>query len=85
MKNIFKKAIAAGILLAITGSLAAFASTDATRVDAGTLASEEKTVSTVLKVGANITPHAEILEVVKESIHVLGGREIQRNDNIVIH
>ncbi len=65
MKNIFKKAIAAGLLLAITGSLAACASTDATRVDAGTLASEEKTVSTVLKVGANITPHAEILEVAK--------------------
>lgn len=65
MKNIFKKAIAAGLLLAITGSLAACASTEATRVDAGTLASEEKTVSTVLKVGANITPHAEILEVAK--------------------
>ena len=65
MKNIFKKAIAAGILLAITGSLAACAHTEATRVEAGTLASEQQTASTVLKVGANITPHSEILEVAK--------------------
>lgn len=62
MKNIFKKAIAAGLLLAVAGSFAACAKTDATKVNAGTLASEE---STVLKVGANITPHSEILEFAK--------------------
>ncbi|MCR4556684.1 MAG: MetQ/NlpA family ABC transporter substrate-binding protein [Saccharofermentans sp.] len=70
MKNIFKKAIATGLLLAITGSLAACAQTAATRVEAGTLASESQaddkaTENTVLKVGANITPHSEILEVAK--------------------
>ncbi len=62
MKNIFKKAIAAGLLLAITGSFAACSKTEATKVNAGTLASES---STVLKVGANITPHSEILEIAK--------------------
>ncbi len=62
MKNIFKKAIAAGLLLAITGSFAACAKTEATKVNAGTLANES---STVLKVGANITPHSEILEFAK--------------------
>ncbi|MBR3246925.1 MAG: metal ABC transporter substrate-binding protein [Clostridiales bacterium] len=69
MKNIFKKAIAAGLLLAITGSLAACAQTTGTRVDAATVASdaqtEAKAENTVLKVGANITPHSEILEVAK--------------------
>ena len=62
MKNIFKKAIAAGLLLAVAGSFAACAKTEATKVNAGTVASEE---STVLKVGANITPHSEILEFAK--------------------
>ena len=69
MKDIFKKAIAAGLLLAITGSLAACAQTSATRVDAATVASDSQTEAqaenTVLKVGANITPHSEILEVAK--------------------
>lgn len=66
MKNIFKKAIAAGLLLALTGSFAACAKTDGTRVDAGTLAgTEAQTEIVVLKVGANITPHSEILEVAK--------------------
>ena len=65
MKNIFKKAIAAGLLLAVTGSFAACSATEGTRVDAGTVASEAQTASTVLKVGANITPHSEILEVAK--------------------
>ena len=70
MKNIFKKAIATGLLLAITGSLAACAQATATRVEAGTVASESQaddkaTENTVLKVGANITPHSEILEVAK--------------------
>ena len=66
MKNIFKKAIAAGLLLALTGSFAACAKTEGTRVDAGTVASTEAQAETVvLKVGANITPHSEILEVAK--------------------
>lgn len=65
MKNIFKKAIAAGLLLALTGSFAACAKTNAATVassDAGTTAQAE---AVVLTVGANITPHAEILEVAK--------------------
>ena len=65
MKNIFKKAIAAGLLLALTGSFAACAKTNAATVassDAGTAAQAE---AVVLTVGANITPHAEILEVAK--------------------
>lgn len=66
MKNIFKKAIAAGLLLALTGSFAACTKTEGTRVDAGTVASTEAQAETVvLKVGANITPHSEILEVAK--------------------
>ena len=72
MKNIFKKAIAAGLLLAVTGSFAACSVTEGTRVEAGTIASESQTAgdtqtseNTVLKVGANITPHSEILEVAK--------------------
>ena len=65
MKNIFKKAIAAGLLLALTGSFAACAKTNAATVassDAGTASQAE---AVVLTVGANITPHAEILEVAK--------------------
>ena len=65
MKNIFKKAIAAGLLLALTGSFAACAKTNAATVassDAGTAAQAE---AVVLTVGANITPHSEILEVAK--------------------
>lgn len=65
MTNIFKKAIAAGLLLALTGSFAACAKTNAATVassDAGTAAQAE---AVVLTVGANITPHAEILEVAK--------------------
>lgn len=65
MKNIIKKAIAAGLLLALTGSFAACAKTNAATVassDAGTAAQAE---AVVLTVGANITPHAEILEVAK--------------------
>ena len=70
MKNIFKKAIAAGLLLAITGSFAACSQAKSTQVNAGTVASdsqqtENATENVVLKVGANITPHAEILEVAK--------------------
>ena len=66
MKNIFKKAIAAGLLLAITGSFAACSQAKATTVNAGTVESDTQvTENVVLTVGANITPHAEILEVAK--------------------
>lgn len=71
MKNIFKKAIAAVLLLTLTGSFAACGQVDGTKVDAQTVASESQTEgesqaeNVVLRVGANITPHAEILEVAK--------------------
>ena len=73
MKNIFKKAIAAGLLLAVTGSLAACAQTTGTKVEAATVTGDAQTEAqteaqaenTVIKVGANITPHSEILEVAK--------------------
>ena len=39
MKNIIKKAIAAGLLLAITGSFAACSQAKATTVNAGTIGS----------------------------------------------
>ena len=75
MKNIFKKALAAGLLLALTGSFAACgkAPETSTKVDGGTVTSEaqasikpeDQKANVVLKVGANITPHSEILEVAK--------------------
>ncbi len=75
MKNIFKKALAAGLLLALTGSFAACgkAPETSTKVDGGTVTSEaqasikpeDQKTNVVLKVGANITPHSEILEVAK--------------------
>ena len=71
MKNIFKKALAAGLLLALTGSFAACgkAPETSTKVDGGTVTSEaqasikpeDQKANVVLKVGANITPHSEIL------------------------
>ena len=76
MKNIFKKAIAAGLLLALTGSFAACGQVDGTKVEAQEVTSNSQTEdesrtesqaaeNVVLRVGANITPHAEILEVAK--------------------
>ena len=73
MKNIFKKAIAAGLLLAVTGSFAACGKTEATTAatsgatgsDTQTEAQADVQANVVLKVGANITPHSEILEVAK--------------------
>ena len=71
MKNIFKKAIAAGLLLAITGSFAACGKAEPTLVDTGagsntqTEAQADAKTNVVLKVGASITPHSEILEVAK--------------------
>ena len=75
MKSIFKKVLTAGLLLALTGSFAACGKAPAasTKVDGGTVTSdaeasikpEDQKANVVLKVGANITPHAEILEVAK--------------------
>ena len=72
MKNVFKKAIAAGLLLAITGSFAACGKAEPTGTTAGATGSDTQTeaqadakANVVLKVGANITPHSEILEVAK--------------------
>ncbi|MCR4766787.1 MAG: metal ABC transporter substrate-binding protein [Saccharofermentans sp.] len=73
MKNIFKKAIAAGLLLAVTGSFAACGKAEATTAatsgatgsDTQTEAQADVQANVVLKVGANITPHSEILEVAK--------------------
>ena len=75
MKSIFKKVLTAGLLLALTGSFAACgkAPETSTKVDGGTVTSEaqasikpeDQKTNVVLKVGANITPHSEILEVAK--------------------
>ena len=75
MKSIFKKILTAGLLLAITGSFAACgqAASASTKVEGGTVTSnaqadikpDEQKANVVLKVGANITPHSEILEVAK--------------------
>nr|MCR4775045.1 metal ABC transporter substrate-binding protein [Saccharofermentans sp.] len=75
MKNTFKKILTAGLLIAVTGSFAACAKApEATaKVDGGTVTSnaeadikpDDQKENVVLKVGANITPHAEILEVAK--------------------
>jgi D-methionine transport system substrate-binding protein len=58
-KRIIKKAIATAVTLSIASSFAACAADTETEADAN--ASE----NTVITVGANITPHSEILEVAK--------------------
>ena len=71
MKNIFKRAIAAGLLLTVTASFAACGKTEASKAnteagsDTQTEAQADVKANVVLKVGANITPHSEILEVAK--------------------
>ena len=71
MKNLFKKAIATGLLLAITGSFAACGKAEPTAAnsaagsDTQTEAQADAKTNVVLKVGASITPHSEILEVAK--------------------
>ena len=60
--NIFKKAIAAILTLTIVGSVAA-CSANAQAATVGNAAQNSENV--VLKVGANVTPHSEILEVAK--------------------
>ena len=59
MKNVTKKIIATATVLSIASSFAACAADTETEVNAN---AEENTVITV---GANITPHSEILEVAK--------------------
>lgn len=58
-KELIKKITATAVTLSLAASFAACADTSA---DA---ASEESAENTVITVGANITPHAEILEVAK--------------------
>ena len=73
MKNIFKKAIASVLTFTLLGSFAA-CNSNATVSDSGTnstaaqnadVSSEDTQQNVVLKVGANITPHSEILEIAK--------------------
>jgi D-methionine transport system substrate-binding protein len=73
MKNIFKKAIASVLTFTLLGSFAA-CNSNATVSDSGTnstaaqnadVSSEDTQQNIVLKVGANITPHSEILEIAK--------------------
>ena len=73
MKNIFKKAIASVLTFTLVGAFAA-CDTKATGSDSATVsqAAQNADVSdpetqenVVLRVGANVTPHSEILEVAK--------------------
>ncbi len=59
MKNVTKKIIATATVLSIASSFAACAAD--TETEGNTNADE----NTVITVGANITPHSEILEVAK--------------------
>ena len=82
MKSIFKKILTAGLLLAVTGSFAACAKAPeaTTKVDGGTVTSnaeadikpDDQKANVVLKVGANITPHSEILEEAKPLLEAKG-------------
>ncbi|MCR4688398.1 MAG: metal ABC transporter substrate-binding protein [Saccharofermentans sp.] len=62
MKNIFKKAIASALTLTIAASLAACTKTDSNADEENATQLAE---NVTLTVGANITPHAEILEFAK--------------------
>ena len=73
MKNIFKKAIASILTFTLVSSFAA-CDTKATGSDSATVSSAaqnadisvvETQENVVLRVGANVTPHSEILEVAK--------------------
>ena len=73
MKNTFKKAIASVLTFTLLGSFAA-CNTEATVSDSATVSSAaqnadvsepETQENVVLRVGANVTPHSEILEVAK--------------------
>ena len=60
-KNIIKKAIATAVTLSIAGSFAACAAAE--EADSSVLGESRENVT--ITVGANITPHAEILEIAK--------------------
>ena len=71
--NIIKKAIASVLTFTLLGSFAA-CNTEATASDSATISSaaqnadvseQETQANVVLRVGANVTPHSEILEVAK--------------------
>lgn len=63
MKNYIKKLISAVLALALTLSIAACGSTGSS--ENSTADSATATENTVIRVGANITPHSEILEQAK--------------------
>ncbi|MBR4948479.1 MAG: MetQ/NlpA family ABC transporter substrate-binding protein [Clostridiales bacterium] len=72
MKNIIKKAIASALTFTLIGSLAACGKADPTApADTGagsntqTEAQADVQANVTLRVGANVTPHSEILEVAK--------------------
>ena len=69
--NILKRVIASALLLTVTASFAACGKTESTTAttaagsDTQSEAKADVSTNVVLKVGANITPHSEILEVAK--------------------
>ena len=71
MKNTFKKAIASVLTFSLIGALAACGKADPTSADTGTgsntqtEAQADVQANVTIKVGANVTPHSEILEVAK--------------------
>ena len=69
--NILKRVIASALLLTVTASFAACGKTESTTAttaagsDTQSEANADVQANVVLKVGANITPHSEILEIAK--------------------
>ena len=70
--NILKRVIASALLLTVTASFAACGKTESTTVTTAAAGSDTQSeanadvqANVVLKVGANITPHSEILEIAK--------------------
>ena len=69
--NILKRVIASALLLTVTASFAACGKTESTTAttaagsDTQSEANADVSTNVVLKVGANITPHSEILEIAK--------------------
>ena len=70
--NIFKRVIASALLLTVTASFAACGKTEGTTATTAAAGSNTQSeaqadakANVVLKVGANITPHSEILEFAK--------------------
>ena len=85
MKNTFRKAIATGLLLALTSGFAACANSNAAaeattaaaastpaESQAATQDQDQPVENVTLVVGANITPHAEILEFAKPLLEEQG-------------